>query len=571
MAQSKREYLTKLIMQAFEGSEHLTPELFWQMFYCFQEKKSECGKLLAEEEKSSNSCMLIIEGACNVYKHKNVVKPFKVWRESLDSTTKTKHSAIMDSYQDSILAITANVVKVATIGPGELIGAETLLAAGLLLQPKHTDSRKANPRLTEGKLELVKPDGISLFTVEVSSPTLEYLHISKSSFRKFLKGFIRTNLISRFFYNLDHRNRLIQTKNLGDPNSRPLDYVARCAGESSRLEAVRLQVYRANERLVQSVKDADHDRDSPNKRGKWISMYRRLTMIQKYAQIEDFTPVDEKIYKELNDRRINMRKAFHTHGNSKEVRMGPVRIRATSLDNIAINNESYCKTTKNKRDLSIHSSAYCDRIDLSPKLNAERPISGFNIMSITGSLNKKYGQTERSVSICLEDPIANSKPPIASYKESSALMTVGSLKKKPPSHLLDTFFKRLANGSLKTAIDPHDIKLNKNARNICSVLETKANIETDRSLEQSIKFKNLRSPSQQGNSYCRRELDRLTASRSVRRQRETFHMEQSAFNQRQSAHTARKAINLIQRQRRSGKDISVLFTQPVVHLSAVYT
>lgn len=543
------------------------------MFYSFQEKKLECGKLLADELKNDNSCMLITEGTCNVYKHKNIVQPFRVWRESLDNLTKAKHGSNMDSYQGNILAMTSEVIKVATIGPGELIGAETLLVSNPLDQIVSTFSSKQNSK--DSKPDQMRPEGLSLFTVEVSSPSLEYLLISKVSFRKYLKGGIRSNLISRFFYNLEHRNKLITTKILNDPNSRPADFSFRCGGQGSKLEAVRLQMYQANEKLVKSLKEVEQNRGSPNNRSKWISMHRRLKEVEKIIIPEKITPVDEKIYKELNELRRNKKIVFDIFRPQQKVKTGYSRVRATSLGSITEQRDQF-RDNVYTNELSAQRSLNMAVRHTSPDLSAERPISCLHIMTLTGSMTKKSDQTVRSINLTPGSPLIIPVRSLSPQKkmESRALLTADQPSKIPPqepSRLLDSFFRKLTSNSLKTDINLNDIRLDQTMNKKDSLLDTRANFETDRSVDTSIKFKTNRSRSRTETTYCHRERERLSASRSVRKQREAFHIEQSAFNQRQSAKSARRAINLLQRNKRSGKDISVLFTQPVVHLSAVYT
>jgi hypothetical protein len=87
-AKRNRDFRDKLIQTAFQGSQHLRAENFVRLTYCFQERRADCGTVIADELALSNQCLVIKSGQCSVFKKKNVVKPFLIWRDSLDEATR---------------------------------------------------------------------------------------------------------------------------------------------------------------------------------------------------------------------------------------------------------------------------------------------------------------------------------------------------------------------------------------------------------------------------------------------------------------------------------------------------
>lgn len=83
-AKKNRDIKEKLIYSAFEGSDQLAPERFVRLTYLFQEKRAEYGTVIGDELSNSNQCIIIKSGQCLIFKKKNVLKPFKTWKESLD-------------------------------------------------------------------------------------------------------------------------------------------------------------------------------------------------------------------------------------------------------------------------------------------------------------------------------------------------------------------------------------------------------------------------------------------------------------------------------------------------------
>lgn len=87
-AKRNRDFRDKLIQTALQGTGQLRAENFVRLTYCFQERRAECGTVIADELVQNNQCIIIKSGQCSVFKRKNVIKPFHIWRDSLDEATR---------------------------------------------------------------------------------------------------------------------------------------------------------------------------------------------------------------------------------------------------------------------------------------------------------------------------------------------------------------------------------------------------------------------------------------------------------------------------------------------------
>ena len=87
-AKRNRDFRDKLLLNAFQGAQLLRDENFVRLTYCFQERTADCGALVADELDHHNQCLVIKSGQCSVFKKKNLLKPFHIWRDSLDEATR---------------------------------------------------------------------------------------------------------------------------------------------------------------------------------------------------------------------------------------------------------------------------------------------------------------------------------------------------------------------------------------------------------------------------------------------------------------------------------------------------
>ena len=145
-------------------------------------------------------------------------------------------------------------MKLGTIGEAEIICPEILIGAvatpneqpTIAEQEGRAEQQAAEPPPPVcGKKKQGKPrvEGLSLFTVVVSSAHLEYLVVSRSFRREFLKGPIRSNLGQRVFKNLHHKVDLMETKVLFDSQRRGSDFFKRNMHESTNVEGLRNRIY----------------------------------------------------------------------------------------------------------------------------------------------------------------------------------------------------------------------------------------------------------------------------------------------------------------------------------------
>lgn len=162
------------------------------------------------------------------------------------------------------------MIEVARAGEGELVCPEALLAASSVRKRTYL-ARKGRQTLADGdKSQLdasaisdgpavgesrlthleqsLAPDidvtGISLFTVEVTSPVMEYYIIPKTALHKYFQGAIRENFKERFFNNLAHRTKILQEVINWDFDPRLSDYFEQNQHEITNMEPLQEVLYK---------------------------------------------------------------------------------------------------------------------------------------------------------------------------------------------------------------------------------------------------------------------------------------------------------------------------------------
>ena len=169
----------------------------------------------------------------------------------------------MRRFEDGINKIKQPQLKIGMIGEGELVCSETLLGA-IELETLETrdknrigifssdDSQGYSKKPRQG---VPRPEGISLFTVVVSSNHFEYLVVEKSVRSDFLRSQMLGNLTKRLFKNMEHKIGLIETRLNIESQKRGSDYFKRNMHETTNLESLRSKIYIENDQLKQSILD----------------------------------------------------------------------------------------------------------------------------------------------------------------------------------------------------------------------------------------------------------------------------------------------------------------------------
>ena len=552
-ATTKRDYLDKVIKQAFEGCALLDGENYWQFSYSFQERKSECGKVLVDEMVSNNHCLIILEGNCKVFKKKNAIQPFRKWREALDSKTKQEYEEILDTFEQNILKLPSERLQLATIGSGELIGAETLLPDIWKHMTQHVPFSKGR-QVESTDLAGTKPDLVSLFTVEVSSPTIEYLLVSKNLIKRFFKGTLRKNFIDRFFWNLQLKNRLLQTKALYDPRTQPEDYGARNGKKMTKVDTVRNKIYRADHLRIEQMKSSACI-DNPNDRSKYVELWSAERAVGKSRQPRKAS-IDEKVWKELNDTRKYSRLPYHA---SNEVK-GLIH---KSLKNAKGNTLQAIFSNSSMRAQSSIGKDLLGR----PRISQPTILTDYRAEESSGLQIRSISSAKNQTALEIEPQNLKVRPMTSTHQRQEAETKNSQLYRRQ----LVKFIKTVKSLSTDT-----EFSLKENSLDQALGL-TGLSASTWKSADQTDCPPTLAASQGLGDNYaspkkgdyCGRAWRKILASRSSRKSQERLRDEQTAFRQQQSAEKARKAIEQLASFKRSGKDTAVLFTEPVVHLSPV--
>lgn len=523
--------MDKIIKKAFEGADLYDGETYWQFTYCFSEKKSECGKVLLDEMLDYNHCLLLLEGNCKVFKQKNVLQPFRKWKDTLESSVLSKHGEELDSFERNILSMTTDRIQLATVGSGELIGAETLLPEQWRPLPTHKPLDKCRQKSSD--FSSFKGDSVSLFTVEVSSPTVEYLLISKTVLRKFFKGNIKKNFCERFFTNLALKNKILLTKILFDPNTRPIDFAERNGKEITKIEMVRNKIYMEDVKKIETLKDSAFKRN-PNPRAKFVNLWSIEKRIQKPKLKGEI--FDEKIWKELNDTRRFMRINYTA---PKEVQ------------------DKLAKSAAKDRGKSVNEqfSVSSVRAQSSNVKNLfTKPRKGYTVLPREHSVDDELLKIR---SVTSKNEPARTSTPI-SYLPSRPQTSVKAGRSISRGKLF-AFVDKMR--SLSAACDTEASLWSTSVDKLGSTgftYQSKSENEDKGALTQQ---------SPKKTDAAGRARRKILLSRSSRRSQEKHHDEQSAFSQLQSPIKARKTIEKLASFKKAGKDTSVLFTEPIVHLS----
>jgi hypothetical protein len=77
-----------LVQSAFEGTNQLFPETFYQITFGMAERRAYAGQIIASEDHFQNECLLIKSGTCVITKAKNKVQAFQLWMGCLDTQTR---------------------------------------------------------------------------------------------------------------------------------------------------------------------------------------------------------------------------------------------------------------------------------------------------------------------------------------------------------------------------------------------------------------------------------------------------------------------------------------------------
>lgn len=563
-AHSRREFLTQLIKQAFEGSELFTPEHFWQFMYCFENGRSECGKQLGIESSNANDCLIITKGTCNVYKRKNIIAPFKTWMESIHATVRDKFSSTLSLFDKCIKDMTEAKIKVATLGPGEFICPETLIAASqpqaLVTKKKHAHkSRDAKEDIDQSK-ERIKPDQVSLFTIEVSSETVEYLRVSRYLTRLFMKGQLKENFIERFFNNLKFRSELMMTKISLNPNSRPFDYRDRNDQDLTKIDEVRVLLYRYNNLRIDSITD-NVLAVSPNKRDRWLDVEkRRFTKVN--LDMVEAAKYNEKVYRHLNDQRKTKHYVYHPPPGIRP------KLKSHLNDGFRECFVSRQGSVKSRRDQkrSADEDSSCQAKSLVIRPLSVMPLSSkratiANSQRDTPTCQDLGGVTGSSLFKTLRSQSAGQPSPSAYVNlRLERPFLIGHLMTRAPSSKPSTKKNMAIFNS--HSVDPNSLG------DMNSTTQSGFFTNTCRRKKSETEPKVTARERRPSSHYCERERRKLKTSKSIRAEQIMHFTEQSVFNPRNSQATTRKAVELLRTLKAAGGDCLEVSRKPTIHLSA---
>jgi hypothetical protein len=171
-------------------------------------------------------------------------------------------------FEKVLIKLKSSKIEVGRAGDGELVCPECLIAASSLRKKPSSRKKVGMSEMEQSRVE--KHDtpeeldllasapnqsglatdlsnditGISLFTVQVTSPALEYYVVPKAGLQKFFHGNIRENLKQRFFNNLAHRTQIIKGTENWDYDPRVSDYFYHNKHQITKMEPLQNILYK---------------------------------------------------------------------------------------------------------------------------------------------------------------------------------------------------------------------------------------------------------------------------------------------------------------------------------------
>jgi hypothetical protein len=546
MASVRREYYDKILKRLFKGADSLDNESYWQFSYGFSERKAECGQILADEMVAFNHCIVLLEGTCKVYKHKNLVQPFRIWKSGLEPTLQETYFQELIDFEQNILALTREKVQLATIGSGEVIAGETLLVENWNPLPEHKPMPKGQSKALD--FSDYRADSVSLFTVEVESPTVEYLLISKTILKKFFKDEIKNSFIERWFINLRQKVKIMSTNVMFCVNTRPDDFGDRNGNNITKNETVRNKIYRDDCQKLENLKALTGIKKL-NPRHKFGDMWELEKKLLKPTSLK--TNMDMSVWKELNDARTFMRNNYESPS--------PVKVSQRLVTKVKIPMNKFCQNLERLSTNMENTSAAARRFEFRrknlaitfPESNESQNL--LKIKSMTSNTDLILTSRTRDVTLI--------RPSELSARSDNP----GS---KPVTEKLAGFIKHVRGVSL--GCDNEGSLWSTSYEGNCgaTIFTARSRQNRDTSNIQERILRTAVDPSPRKSDACGRAWRKILHNRSSRQSQKRKLGEQSVFSQQQSPVKARLKIDKLMSFKKAGKDPAILFDEPMVYLSS---